>query len=265
MPRISIMSDLHLDISHVDPILPGGDILVLAGDILEVNSITEPRHMKFFEEECSKKYEHIVMVTGNHESYHFEITETVPYMRDVLPDNFHILDNSTFEVDDIMFLGATLWTDCDRGNPITKSALSNGMNDFNVIRYNKFGSHNGPNIWSPEDAIAAHDDTLKYFKTVLENPANKDKKIVVVTHHAPTGLSIDKRYVDNALNGGYYSKLDDFILDYPQIKYYIHGHVHNKFDYMVGDYTRVICNPRGYVTNRGAEPTGWDPNFFIEI
>ena len=35
------------------------------------------------------------------------------------------------------------------------------------------------------------------------------------------------------------------IMDNPNIKLWIHGHVHNNFDYMIGD-TRVICNPRGY-------------------
>ena len=28
-------------------------------------------------------------------------------------------------------------------------------------------------------------------------------------------------------------------------KLWIHGHMHNRSDYMIGD-TRIVCNPRGY-------------------
>lgn len=82
---------------------------------------------------------------------------------------------------------------------------------------------------------------------------------------APTHLSIAPQYVnDKHMNGGYFSQLDDFILDNPRIKLWIHGHTHTKFDYMVGDYTRVVCNPRGY-TGHYDEYTGWDPNWVIEV
>jgi predicted phosphodiesterase len=31
----------------------------------------------------------------------------------------------------------------------------------------------------------------------------------------------------------------------PQIRLWVHGHMHNASDYMLGT-TRVVCNPRGY-------------------
>jgi hypothetical protein len=48
------------------------------------------------------------------------------------------------------------------------------------------------------------------------------------------------------MNGAYSSRLDDFILNHPQIKLWTHGHTHEDFDYMIGT-TRVVCNPRGYI------------------
>jgi hypothetical protein len=70
---------------------------------------------------------------------------------------------------------------------------------------------------------------------------------VVVTHHAPTTLSIAEWFKhDTLMNGAFASDLTDFILDRPQIKLWTHGHMHNVSDYMIGD-TRVVCNPRGYV------------------
>ena len=47
------------------------------------------------------------------------------------------------------------------------------------------------------------------------------------------------------MNGGYCSDLSETILDNENIKYWVHGHVHDDFDYTIGE-TRVACNPRGY-------------------
>jgi Icc-related predicted phosphoesterase len=71
-------------------------------------------------------------------------------------------------------------------------------------------------------------------------------KVVVVGHHAPSNQSIKPKYRDDAImNGAYSSDLSEFILDHPKIKFWIHGHTHDVFDYMIGP-TRVLCNPRGY-------------------
>jgi predicted phosphodiesterase len=48
------------------------------------------------------------------------------------------------------------------------------------------------------------------------------------------------------MNGNFASRLDDLILDHPEIAVWVHGHMHNPSDYQVGD-TRVLCNPRGYI------------------
>ena len=47
-------------------------------------------------------------------------------------------------------------------------------------------------------------------------------------------------------NGAYSSNLDDFIINNPKIKTWIHGHTHESFDYMIGS-TQIVCNPRGYI------------------
>ena len=72
------------------------------------------------------------------------------------------------------------------------------------------------------------------------------QKYVVVGHHAPCKASTHPKYIDDTMmNGAYSSDLSDFILDRPCIKLWVHGHMHDTFDYMVGS-TRVVCNPRGY-------------------
>jgi predicted phosphodiesterase len=98
-----------------------------------------------------------------------------------------------------------------------------------------------------------HQQTVSYFRTVLAD--RKDAKVVVVGHHAPSYQSIDEQYRNSYLmNGGYYSNLDEFILDHPQVVLWTHGHTHVPFDYMIGT-TRIACNPRGYAGHDPAADT----------
>ena len=70
---------------------------------------------------------------------------------------------------------------------------------------------------------------------------------------------------DFVVGGAYSSDLDDFILQHPQIQVWVHGHTHDKFDYMIGS-TRIVSNARGYVGfERGTDKE--DPYFpqLIEV
>lgn len=280
MVKINFMSDLHLDVGREIPVLPGGEVLVLAGDTCEAQrlrrfhpdplGILDPgytmsnkdRINNFFNTECTK-YDHVIMIPGNHEHYHGTFDKTVERMRAELPEFIHVLDKDCFEVDDVLFIGATMWTDMNRQDPITEHAIRDMMNDFHVVRKIISGSYRK---LTPGCTVIEHIKTLKYFEAILANPANAGKKVVMVTHHAPTSLSIDQKYAGQFLmNGGYHSRLDDFILDHPQIKLWIHGHMHDAKDYMVGDHTRVVCNPRGYQSGSFHEESGYDPNWVIEV
>jgi Icc-related predicted phosphoesterase len=130
------------------------------------------------------------------------------------------------------------------------------MTDFRVIRIA------GENFkkFLPMRTVIEFTKTRDYFKTVIDN-LPKDSKIVVCSHHAPSHLSIHEIYKnDTLMNGGYSSDLSEFILDRPQIKAWTHGHMHNNFDYLVGD-TRVMCNPHGYP----GENDQFDFNFTFEV
>jgi len=133
-----------------------------------------------------------------------------------------------------------LWTDCNRGDPLTLHALGDMMNDFRIIR----NDEHGYTKLRPAHTAYRHRQTVEYLRTVLAD--RKDDKVVVVGHHAPSYQSIAECYRnDTLMNGGYYSNLDEFILDHPQIALWTHGHTHHPFDYMIGS-TRIVCNPRGY-------------------
>ena len=257
--KINVISDLHLDFS--DLTLPGGDVLVLSGDVCEARHLKKDmynkdmvlleherkdqrpdRYYRFFEEECSK-YREVVMVMGNHEHYGFQYQKTYAHIASQLPDNVTLLENQTHTIDDVTFVGCTLWTDMNKADPLTMFHMKSAMNDYRqVTMFNEV--KNVYHRLDPEKTVEDHYRSRDYIRTVVEeNPLNK---YVVVTHHAPSKASIKPQYAgDTLMNGAYSSDLSDLILSHPQIKLWTHGHTHDVFDYMIGS-TRVVCNPRGY-------------------
>ncbi|RYY82128.1 MAG: hypothetical protein EOO24_40935 [Comamonadaceae bacterium] len=65
------------------------------------------------------------------------------------------------------------------------------------------------------------------------------------------------------LNACFASHLDD-LLGSDKAALWIHGHMHHSVDYHVRG-TRVLCNPRGYVTDRRSENAAFDPGLCVEL
>jgi len=270
--KIGLVSDLHLEFGYQE--LPGGEVLILAGDIAEARSISKHHHStkliqdtpdpfyrcsEFFKWEC-EKYDQVFMVLGNHEHYHSRFDKTYDELKRILPKNVTLLENEAVDYKGVMFMGATLWTDLNKGDSITAFHLKQYMNDYRVIT-NHYPAKDVYHKLTPEHTAEVHFKTKQYFRTVLE--MNRDKPFVVITHHGPSFMSINEKYTrDTVMNGGYTSDLSELILDFPNIKTWVHGHMHDPVDYMIGD-TRVVSNPRGYV---GHEDTSdFDPDFYFEV
>ncbi|MGH8743435.1 MAG: metallophosphoesterase, partial [Burkholderiales bacterium] len=67
----------------------------------------------------------------------------------------------------------------------------------------------------------------------------------VITHHAPSILSIAHEYLDERTHGSsaYFNRLEH-LMGKP-VTLWVHGQTHSKFDYEISG-THVVCNPRGY-------------------
>lgn len=239
--RVNVISDLHLEFA--DLVLPGGDVLILSGDVLEAKNLKpDTRYTRFFQEECTK-YRKVIFVMGNHEHYGYKFNKTYNTLKAGIPDNVHLLEKEYVEIDNVVFVGATLWTDCNKQDPMTIVRLQHGMNDYRVIT-NHYKDKDLYYKLTPAVTIQDHLDAKRF----ISETANKfaDKPVVVVTHHSPSKQSIKPRYQgDFHVNGGYSSDLEEFIADHPNIKVWTHGHTHDMFDYTVAQ-CRIICNPRGY-------------------
>jgi Icc-related predicted phosphoesterase len=228
-------------------------------------NVRSEKYHKFFQE-CGERFPHVIYVMGNHEHYNGDYRNTITTLRDRLSyiRNLHILDKDTFVIDDVTFIGGTLWTDMNKEDPITLMQMSGMMNDFRcvdnshrMVNFKAYEQIHGVDNrekpifkqraarFTPEDAVEDHKQMMDYIRIMIEG--KWDQKFVVVGHHAPSKQSTHPRYKEEVvMNGGYSSDLDDFIIDHPQIKLWTHGHTHEDFDYMIGS-TRIVCNPRGYI------------------
>jgi len=252
--RINLVSDLHLEMAPQT--LPGGEVLILAGDIAEYRTLK--KDPTFLDELA--KYDRVFYVAGNHEHYHHRLHKTHDDIRALLPGNTTLLENGIVEYNGVIFLGATLWTDFHKADPTTMFMVKSLMNDFRAIQ-NFYPEKNLYHKLTPEAVLDLHRRSLEYFKTVLQ--ANKDKPVVVITHHAPSFMSVNEKFKhETTTNGGFASELSEFILDNPNIKAWVHGHMHDPVDYMIGD-TRILSNPRGYLPWEA--DNGFDPNFTFEV
>lgn len=255
---VNLISDIHLEFA--DLTLPGGEVLILAGDAVEAKHIHTERYARFFQEECAK-YQQVIYVMGNHEHYGFRFNLTYNKLKEHLPANVSLLEKEHVKIGDTVFVGATLWTDCNKGDPITLHSLKTMMNDYRVIT-NHYKDRDLYYKLTPEVTRTDHMRAKEYIGQTAKEFA--DCNIVVVTHHAPSSQSIHPRFRgDFTMNGGFASSMEDFILDNPNIKVWTHGHTHDPHDYTIGD-CRIMCNPRGYM---GYEERArlFDPTIGFEI
>jgi hypothetical protein len=276
--KIKLISDIHLEFGDIEIYNEQNcDVLILSGDIMVAQDLHDyPADYlnkkntfgarqnaailyRNFLKRCSDRFPHVIFVAGNHEYYHGKFPDAIDYLREecaVYP-NVYFLEMDAKQIEDVIFVGCTLWTDMNKGDPITLYSVSDMMNDYRIIR----NSQRNYARLRPQDTVNKHHDHVAYIKHVVEN--DPSKKYVVVGHHSPSKLSTHEMYKGERIqNGAFSSDLSEFILDHPQIKLWTHGHTHHAFDYVIGE-TRVVCNPRGY---EGYEdPSGWDPNIVLEV
>ena len=132
--------------------------------------------------------------------YGFQYHKTYDHIKSQLPANVHLLENECYELDGVLFIGATLWTDMNKGDELTLFHMKSMMNDYRqVTMFNE--AKNAYHRLAPEKTMADHYRSRAYIKQVLEeNRANGRRlPVVVMTHHAPSKVSIKPRYLNDTI------------------------------------------------------------------
>lgn len=247
--KIYVTSDLHLEMAPKTLELPDADVLVLAGDIMVLVDMIDPftrthaDFMAFMDVVRLKNYRKVIAIAGNHEWYRGKLNDSrlKEFWESI---GVTYLERDTVIVDDVRFIGTTLWTDYHNQNPLTAMSNQSDIRDFKVI---KTMDEDYERLVIPDDFIKEHKKSLDY---IIEKTSECwGGKTVVITHHAPSKMSVNEEYSDpkyHHMNGAYYSELTYSVPTFGDgIDLWIHGHMHQGVDYMVGN-TRVYANPLGY-------------------
>jgi Icc-related predicted phosphoesterase len=273
--RIQLFSDLHLEMAVFAGPADGVevDVVILAGDI-HARGRKAPgwaRRDSIFGDKPE-----ILFVPGNHEFYGCVVEDELELMRAECDAHRVTLLHCTERlIDDVRFLGCTLWSDfalpirsgwtvglnSDPGEAMEHAGKR--MNDYNLIerraaprrgRTSVSGQSRSARPGSlvtvtPSDTLGWHWQQRSWLKRSLaQSVADGVRATVVVTHHAPCRLSIPAEYVGDRLSAAYSSDLlDDVLSTARQVPtLWVHGHIHKAVDYTHTSGCRIVSNPRGY-------------------
>ena len=261
--NIRLMSDLHLEFGDFKVPQLDNDpetTLVLAGDIW----VGDRQDFVDWIGACCQQFKYVVMVLGNHEFYGHEVFHIKRFWRKMTQaiDNLYVLDNDVAILDDVRFIGGTLWTDMNDNDYFTKAKAKEFMNDYFQIKIEDEDNHdfgfNRP--LTPDDTVKFFQQTKFFIRECLLDPF--EGETVVVTHHLPLYACIHPKYKDNQMNACYASNLQEIFRDF-DFDLWFHGHTHETI-YLKDIYGKDIwCNPRGYAPN--ALNAKFDPELVIEL
>lgn len=252
--KLNILSDLHLGQGELALPANDADVVVLAGDI------ARPAQAVAWASRLGKP---VLYVPGNHEFYGGSLEGTAAQLRQLCDGaGIHLLDDSATLIDNVRFLGSTLWTDFmllgdGEGRQAAMEEGGRFMRDFSRIRLDEAS----PALFTPSDAASLFRRHAAWLADELAKP--HDGPTVVITHHAPSPSSVHPRFAGSPLNACFVSDAE-YLLGGDRAQLWIHGHTHDSFDYVLKG-TRVVCNPRGYARDGVNENAGFDPDFMVQV
>ncbi|HKX44714.1 MAG TPA: metallophosphoesterase family protein [Burkholderiaceae bacterium] len=252
--KLHIVSDVHLSRGPMNLPTTDADALIAAGDI------SRPQEAVAWLQALNKP---VLYIAGNHEFYGGSIAGIRAELRRLCAgSNVHFLDNEEVVLDGVRFLGTTLWTDfmlCGEGEPRAEAMREavRFMNDFRVIRYG-FADQR---VFMPTDAAELFAINAGWLEGKLAQPYTG--RTVVITHHAPSPKSIHPRFANSLVNACFASDAERLV-DARTSCLWVHGHMHDSFDYMLNG-VRVVCNPRGYAVGDVNENARFDPSLVVEV
>ena len=252
--KIQFASDLHLEFSDNSrflkehPLVPVGDIAILAGDIGYLDDENYSKHP--FWDWISDNFKQTFVVIGNHELYKYTDLEKIPQgLIRTIRSNIKVFYNKVIHIGDIDIILSTLWA---RIPSREAYATERGVSDFHRILFN-----GKPLTWIGFNE--EHDKCFNFIKQSVEN--STAKHIIVVTHHVPSFQLSSPDYAGSPINGAFTVELEDYIKTSP-ISYWIYGHSHRNIDKQIG-HTKCVSNQLGYVFYN--EHLTFNPAKIIEI
>lgn len=242
--KIKIISDIHCDINKKQGTnlnFSKDDFVICCGDVSGDRFSTA----KWIKDNIKQG----IVIGGNHLGYtHISYDKedslnlSIKYLQKQFNGPVHFLENQSLIIDDICFIGCILFTDFELFDNTfgCKYTAEKYLNDF---RYVQLYKNNKLKTISADDQLDFHKNSINFIDKTCQK--NKDKKIVLITHHAPSFKSIAEKYKTDLLSAAFASNLEYLIEKHNNIKLWCHGHIHSSVDYKLGN-VRIIANPLGY-------------------
>ena len=256
--KIWIMSDLHVDAADYEmpPTPPDVDCIIIAGDVADGHE----RSARWLGEHAVPRGLPVIYVCGNHDHYGHDLTDQgAEIYRQAGVELLHS-GRPRVVIAGVRIIGCTLWTDYAINDDIdlARAWARHSMPDMHSIDC-------GLRRVGTRDLMHAHWRQRVMLESELA--AEFSGSTIVVTHHAPHPMSLRSPIFIDDSDASYVSDLSEMIEKHkPAI--WIHGHVHQTYEYQVSK-SRIVCNPRGYAVVNGAgvrvENRDFEPGKVIEI
>ena len=240
--KLQYASDLHLEFPENreflkrNPLLPEGDVLLLAGDI--VPFAVMDKYSDFFTY-ISDTFKTTYWIPGNHEYYNSDISARTGTFNEKIKENLFLVNNVSVIQENVKLDFSTLWTNISPGNQFE---IRQRLSDFHAIKYNRRGL-------TTDHYNFLHEQCLSFlFEEISKEGAEKEgaEKKVIVTHHIPTFMNYPEKYKGDSLNEAFAVEMHDDILK-SKPDFWIFGHHHcNTSDFLIGS-TILTTNQLGYV------------------
>jgi Icc-related predicted phosphoesterase len=240
--KFQYCSDLHLEFKtnrkylERNPIIPSAEVLLLAGDIMNLHRIDQGMD---FLKYCSDNWKQTYWIAGNHEWYGSDIKKYVPGFREDILSNVTFLNNWVEQVEDVDLIFTTLWSFIP---PERAEIVGSIMNDYRLIKY-------GEELLTPWHTRAFYADARQTLNLYERYERAKGRKSVVVTHHLPTFSKYPEEYRSSSINQAFATDMNEYIEEAGH-EAWVFGHHHRNVDEFKIGKTRMLTNQLGYIDKR---------------
>jgi hypothetical protein len=210
--KIALASDIHLEFGPIELANDqGADVLILAGDICQAvdapNDTQVGRVVQTFFRQVSDRFPRVIYIMGNHEHYQGDFARSRERLQRMLDqqacDNVHLLEKDVVTIQDVTFVGGTLWTDFNRADSLCMWHAGQSMSDYKVCRNSGRGISGGgyASRLQPEDALADHKAMLDYIRITTEGKTDqKNFDTYRMIRHNEAPKKIDVHFVQNEVD-----------------------------------------------------------------
>lgn len=234
--KIQYASDLHLEFTSNQrwltqyPIIPAGEILILAGDTYYLNK--DFSQLPFLQK-ISEQFDEVWLLPGNHEFYGGEeISAYLEPVNKLLFANVRLLSNTVMVRHGISFIFTTLWSHIAKEPGIVAASLT----DFHRINYRG-------KLLTIKDYNSMFRQCLHFLEDAIRQ-CTTDKK-VIITHHLPSPVCNAPEFKNSKINEAFCNDLTDLV-ERSGADYWLYGHSHRNVAAMIGK-TQLLSNQLGYV------------------